>query len=413
MLELRQLGLAWFGLAALVSACATPATTYPDFTPAEIAAGTVEVQRGTIDAYLERAQRVDNIAWPLLAANADLCWQRQRETFGLTLGNAESIVAAVDGLTEAQVRAVGYDDAPIVLRVAADSPAGKAGIKAGARPVRVGDDDINGSMKKLVSTINVYKSLQEKAGQPGAALQSIARPLRITFEQDGQTVEASLSLQTICDVDVNTRESDAINASASASSVRVNRGLLNYYADDNDVAVILGHEIAHVLGRHVPKQRQNSLVTLYSVWGVPVQFGASLFDTMFAAPLERFAGVETPPGQAGITRINNGILGTRSFEQEADYIGLYLAARAGLDISDAERVFEGFSKVSPRSTYGNRTHPVTPQRVLAVMATREEIQAKQAAGEEMIPGGWPYPVELTPDAQTGEALPVDGAALPR
>ena len=397
MLKLKPFHLAVLGLAFFISACATTATEYPEISKAEIAAGTVETQRGTIKAYLERAQRVENIAWPMLAANADLCWERRRESFGLVLGNAKSIVAAVDGLTEAQVRAVGYDDAPIVLRVAANSPAGKAGVKAGARPVRVGDDEINGSMEKLIATINVYKSLQEKASDPEAGLESVAKPLRMTFEQDGEQVEVALWLQTVCDIGVGTRESNAINASANASRISINRGLLNYYPDDNDVAVIVGHEIAHVLGRHVPKQRRNAMVSLYPVWGVPVQFGASLFDTMFAGALERYAGIETPPGQAGMTRINNGVLGTRDFEQEADYIGLYIASRGGVDISEAERVFEGFAKISPRSTYGNRSHPVTPQRVLAVKATREEIEAKQAAGEDLVPNGWPYPVTLAPD----------------
>jgi len=397
MTGFKRAGFASLSLAFFVSACATTATDYPEFSKTEIAAGTVDAQRATIEAYLERSQRIDDIAWPILVANADLCWERRKESFGLVLGNAKSIVEAVDGLTEAQVRAVGYDDMPVVLRVPAGSPAGRAGVKAGARPVRVGDDDINGSMDKLVSTINVYKSLQEKASRADGDLDSIAKPLRITFEQDGARFETALSLETVCDIGVDTRETNAINASASGSRVQINRGLLNYYPDDNDVAVIVGHEIAHVLGRHVPKQRRNSMVSLYPVWGVPAQLGASLFDTMFGGALERFAGVETPPGQAGMTRLNNRVLGTRDFEQEADYIGLYIASRGGVDISEAERVFDGFAKISPRSTYGTRSHPVTPQRVLAVKATREEIEAKQATGEELIPNGWPYPIGLDAD----------------
>lgn len=383
------------GAAALLGACATPVTDYPEFTKAEIDATTVAAQRSTIEAYLAYEQRVDDIAWPLLVGNRDLCFERTREGFGMTLGNSEAVRDLVDGFTLKQVRAAGYDDGPAVLSVAAGSPAGQAGIKPGARPIRVGDDDIDGSMSKLISAFKVYKELQTKADEADGALDVIRKPLRITFEQNGETLEAALELETYCDIPVSVNHTNTINASATATSVSINRGLLNYFPEnDAAVGVILGHEIGHIIGNHVPKQRRNALASGYAIWGLPVGLGASLVDGLISGPLEKWAGVETPPGAAGLTRLRNSALGVRSFEQEADYLGLYVAARGGLDISKAEEVFEGFAKVSPRSTYGNRSHPVTPQRVLAVQATRAEIEAKLAAGEDMIPNGWPYPVSL-------------------
>jgi len=387
-------------LSVLLAACATPDTDYPEFTKAQITAKTIEAQRSTIEAYLALEQRVDDIAWPLLVGNADLCHERTREGFGMTLGNATAIRDLVDGFTLEQVRAVGYDDAPIVLQVSAGSPAALAGVKPGARPVRIGDEDMNGSMEKLIATVNAYKALQEKAEDADGALDVVAKPLRVTFEQDGESYEVKLNLETFCDIPVSVAQTNAINASASGSSVRIYRGLLNYFPDNDDaIGVIVGHEIGHVIGRHVPKQRRNSMVSGFALWGLPLTVGASLVDSLVAGPLERWAGVETPPGAAGVTRLTNRALGTRSFEQEADYLGLYIAARGGLDISKAEEVFEGFAKVSPRSTYGNRSHPVTPQRVLAVQATRAEIKAKQAAGEALVPNGWPYPVSLEEDSE--------------
>ena len=134
------------------------------------------------------------------------------------------------------------------------------------------------------------------------------------------------------------------------------------------------------------------------LWGIPVVGAATLFDGLFAVPLERWGGIETPPGQSGVTRLVNRTLGVRSFEREADYIGMYVAARGGVDISNAEEVFAEFAKLSPSSTSGERTHPTTPERQLALKAAREEIEAKRAAGELLIPNEWPYPVP--PDEET-------------
>jgi len=337
-------------LSIILSACATPDTDYPEFTRAEIAAGTVEAQRASIEAYLALEQRVDNIAWPLLVGNADLCHERTREAADL------------------------------------------AGVKPGARPVRIGDEEIDASMETLFKAVNAYKDSQ-KDGDERA-------PLSAVFEQDGRLHEVEMSMETFCDIPVSVASTDVINASASGSSVRIYRGLLNYFPDNDEaIGVIVGHEIGHVIGRHVPKQRRNSMVSGFALWGLPVTLGASLVDSLIAGPLERWAGVETPPGAAGVARLTNRALGTRSFEQEADYLGLYIAARGGVDISNAEEVFKGFAKVSPRSTYGNRSHPVTPQRVLAVQATRAEIKAKQARAEALIPNGWPYPVALEGEDQ--------------
>lgn len=375
-----------------MAACATPVTRFPEISRADIAAGTVDVQRDVIEAHLDRIERTDSIAWPLLVKNADLCWERRTTSFGLSFGNDETIRKIVDGLNKNQVRAVGYSPDPVVLSVASGSPADLAGIKRGARPVRIGGDVLNGDFEKLQEMVNQYRGNQLKARETDRGLRPIERPLEIVFEQDGQMLETALRPETICDIPVGVNESGVINAYATDKSVQIYRGLLLYFPDDEDVAVIIAHEIGHVIGSHVPKQRRNSLVSGYAVWGVPVAGVASIFDLMFAKPLEAVGGVETPLGRSGVTQLNNSILGVRDFEKEADYIGLYIAARAGVDISSAERVFEGFSKVSPASTYGSRSHPVTTERILSVGATRTEIEAKLAGQEDLVPNNWPFPV---------------------
>ena len=396
------------GVAAFVglAACATPSTSFPVIPEAQVQAAALIDQRASVEARLDRLARVQAIAWPLLVENVGLCHERRADRFGISIGNDRTIRSLADGFTLEQVNAIGYDASPVVLNVSAGSPAALAGIVRGSVPVRVGGTEINGEMKALNGALADFTELREKAKEADrsdAEGASELPVLPVVFRQpDGSELEADLAPETVCSIPINVSERDAVNANTGGTSVNMFRGLLTYMQNDDDVAIVVAHEIGHVIGRHVPKQRRNSYTSGMVVWGVPLALGASIFDGFFGSALERWAGVETPPGQAGMTRVLNGVLGTRSFEREADYIGMYVAARGGVDISNAENVFAAFSKLSPTSTYGVRTHPTTPERQLAIKAAREEIEAKRAAGELLIPNDWPFPVPLEEDAALAE-----------
>ncbi|MEM1410255.1 MAG: hypothetical protein AAGG79_05865, partial [Pseudomonadota bacterium] len=79
------------------------------------------------------------------------------------------------------------------------------------------------------------------------------------------------------------------------------------------------------------------------------------------------------------------------FEREADYVGLYMHVRAGGVTDDLPAVFQMFSNLSARQTWLEVTHPVTPERQLRLMAAAKEINAKQSAGDPLLPEGWPRP----------------------
>ena len=102
-------------LGVSLTACATVATEIPQIPQADILSATPAVQQTTVDAHLARLDRTHGIAWPMLVANADFCHERRRDSFGIRFGNDKTIRGLVDGFTLAQVRALGYSGAPIVL----------------------------------------------------------------------------------------------------------------------------------------------------------------------------------------------------------------------------------------------------------------------------------------------------------
>jgi predicted Zn-dependent protease len=77
---------------------------------------------------------------------------------------------------------------------------------------------------------------------------------------------------------------------------------------------------------------------------------------------------------------------SQDFESEADYVGLYVVARAGMPIDNAPRFWRRMgSQVAPGAISHGTTHPPTAQRFVALEAAVAEIKAKQAAGQPLLP----------------------------
>ncbi|MEM7006405.1 MAG: M48 family metalloprotease [Pseudomonadota bacterium] len=382
----RGLGLITSSIAALVlSACASTITDFPDVTAFDLSEDVIGIQAGVVEAALDQKQRVDGLAWPLLAANTDLCGDLTRKAYGITFGNDETVRALVDGLTSEQVRTLGYDASPIVLGVSDGSPAAEAGLQRGAVPVKIGETVIGGSVDAIEDALRKDRNARAIAQKTGI----VAKPLPMAFELDGASIEFTLQPEPICDVGVRILGTDAVNASAGRRVININRGIANYLESDRDLSIVIAHELGHVAAGHVRKLTRNNWVSGHFAWGVPLRLGAGLVDLSLGAALERFAGWETPPGQSAVAKLENRALGFRQFEREADYLAVYFAARAGVDLDGFEELFSQLAELSIRSTYGERSHPITSERRLALRLARDEVEAKQLAGEPLVPEGWP------------------------
>jgi predicted Zn-dependent protease len=176
-----------------------------------------------------------------------------------------------------------------------------------------------------------------------------------------------------------------LNAFASSRRIAVLAGMERTLPDDL-IQIVLGHELAHWLLRHPEKSTRNAWLSGGVLVGaVAGSLGAAADTTA------RWLGRRPPVSYAR----NGSALATypygREFEREADYVGLYLAARAGVPVVQAEALFQRFAVEHPINTVHSLSHPVTPERLLAVRAAAAEIAARQAAGEPLIPNGWSLP----------------------
>lgn len=154
---------------------------------------------------------------------------------------------------------------------------------------------------------------------------------------------------------------DTVNAFAAPGGfIGVNSGLLLTSEQEDELASVLAHEIAHITQRHLlrsfEKQKQMS---------IPSMVG------MIAGAL---VGIADPKlGAAAITAIQAGgvqarINFTRNHEKEADNLGMQTLISSGFDPLAMPSFFERLQRAS-RFYTGNavpeflRTHPVTTSRI--------------------------------------------------
>lgn len=146
---------------------------------------------------------------------------------------------------------------------------------------------------------------------------------------------------------------DTLNAFAlPGGKVGVYTGLINLAESDDEIAVVMGHEIAHVTSRHGGERYSQNL--LAAIGGAAVAIGTKDDKNKELYMLAYGAG-------STLTTLAY----SRSHESEADAVGLRFAAKAGYD-PRAGATF--WRKMAAKSGGGEplkwlSTHPPTGERI--------------------------------------------------
>lgn len=169
-----------------------------------------------------------------------------------------------------------------------------------------------------------------------------------------------------CNFPVLLVEDQDINAFADGEKVYIPVGMIRFVENDDELALVVGHELAHNILTHTNKK-----------------FGNAVLGTLVDVLVLATTGVDTGGafGDVGARAYSQG------FESEADYLGLYITARAGYDIDRATMLWRRMAIEHPSAiikTY-NGTHPSTPERFTSLSAAADEIKSKQTSGLALLP----------------------------
>ena len=163
-----------------------------------------------------------------------------------------------------------------------------------------------------------------------------------------------------------------INAFAMAGGkVGVFSGLFKIVKNDDQLAAVIAHEIAHVTAKHIHEKLSQEMA-VNTVGAVGMIGGLAGGASGFA--------IDALSQAYGLTATVGGLAFDRKKEKEADYIGLMYMARAGYDPEEAVRVLEALEAQSAggRAPAGLlSTHPSNPERIVQLLDAMPKARAER------------------------------------
>ena len=164
----------------------------------------------------------------------------------------------------------------------------------------------------------------------------------------------------------NLVDNNAMNAFClPGGKVVVYTGILKAARNDDQLATVMSHEIAHALARHGAERMSSAKVKqgLQSIGNVLLSVTTPQYTAIFnqAYGIGSELGVMLPYG--------------RMQESEADKIGIYLMAKAGYKVTEALNFWKNMSAGKKETNEFFSTHPNSKTRINNIQKVINEIKA--------------------------------------
>ncbi|WP_372776741.1 M48 family metallopeptidase [Mangrovibacterium sp.] len=133
-------------------------------------------------------------------------------------------------------------------------------------------------------------------------------------------------------------------------------GILPYTQDENGIAVVMGHEIAHAVARHGNERMSHAMI---------VQMGGIALSTAIQEKPEETQALYNM-AYGATTQVGVMLPFSRKHEYEADQMGLIFMAIAGYDPRSAVAFWKRMSANGGGTPEWLSTHPVDENRIAAL-----------------------------------------------
>lgn len=280
-------------------------------------------------------QRVADTAWRIAARNADSC-TKIWAALGVSLQHVSQYAPAYRAAAQA---AFGLDDAyPTILAVAEGSPASAAGLKPNDTLRAVNGVDLVSKSRGQTSAAS-YDAVSSAMAALEALPEQQAAVLLI--ERGGQKFDVSVTPQNVCRSRVELAPGNAINANANGLVAQISGRLVDWVQSDDELALVIAHEIAHNLLDHPKRLSEKSALS----------------------------GLATSLGLSGKAQ--------RQMELDADRMGIIMAAGAGYNYKIAPDFWARLNSNAPLAAFLATTHPTTRARRENAQRVVDELDVKR------------------------------------
>lgn len=344
---------------------------------------------------------VGGLAYPILTANSDLCGEDVVDDIGIEwvvfndfpapdprleqsalareirANRAKAGLPPVEkeGLVERiAAKTLGIRHTPYLMVVVPGSPADKAGLRQGdilesfnGKPIRrdrglhfdYGFDPYRGTrpyrwhfdrtMRKVLEDVSSVAIHYTRGGRAAMIHRTEAQPVKK------------------CDFDIMGLDFAEVGFASEEGVILVSSGLYESAQSYLEVQVFVAHQLAHELAGH----RSETLTRWQGGWGYP------WLELVYLGLDASSEGV----GLGGFLFSESWASFSQDQDINADYMAMYLLARAGIDMSQYASVWTSLPTKSPMA----KIHPVSQIRVERMSDTLQEITEKLDAGLPLNP----------------------------
>jgi hypothetical protein len=338
----------------LMYGCVAPTTQRVKTDDAAVAIEAQKQREIALQETLENHYRLNRVGWPILKAGLPLCKDRNsKSNIGITYANKFDFDGEYKDVAISRFK---LGEPLEILDVISNTPADISGLKSGDVLISVNNKEI--PIGKNASK-EFTKLLKKESDE------NTNTTLSFRINRDGINETVTVETVETCDYPLSVIGDDSVNAFADGNQIVFHQGMMDFTKDDDELALVVGHELSHNAMRHIDAKTVNML-------------GGLLVDIFFAA-----LGADT---QGAFSKMAAQAY-SQDFEAEADYVGLYVTELAGYDISNAAYFWRKMGVKHPASINKNHaaSHPSTPERFVAIEESIKEINQKKESGQELMP----------------------------
>lgn len=335
----------------LTTGCAT--TTRTASAPSERVKAEEQFQRElAVRTSYDLETRLDSVGNNVLHAAVASCGDKIGSSIGMYSGS--SFMYGKDKEAAEKVLAPFVDEYVRVNHVMPGLAGDKAGFKRGDIIVSVNGIDIPKGKDGPNAVAKAFGEVKSDS------------VYEIVHQRGDKKLRTTLRPRPKCGYTLVLGPGNEVNAYADGKRIIISRGMMMFTKDDLELSFVIAHELAHNVMKHIDAKATNYIAG--SVLDVIVSTGTGV-------------GTQGTFGKMGAQAFS------QDFEREADYVGLYILANAGMDTEKASAFWRRMAALNPGSIGSNHaaTHPATPERFVAMEETIREIREKQKKGRLLKP----------------------------